>query len=120
MAAVPPVCYVTTTGKKSRQPHRIEIWFVEIGSSVYLLSGNGEHADWVRHISADGRVLLELPGTPASTYDASVGPFDNDAEVRGQMNARYYGASSQLTEWARDSLVVRLDPSARVSSTAEL
>lgn len=41
-------CYVTTTGRRSRAPHTIEIWFAVADDAVYLLSGGGDRADWVR------------------------------------------------------------------------
>ena len=46
MAAVEPAdldyCYVTTTGRRSGNPHTIEIWFALHEGRVYLLSGGAE------------------------------------------------------------------------------
>ncbi len=54
-------CYVTTTGRRSGKPHTIENWFAVEDESVYLLSGSGDHADWVRNLIAEPRVRLRLP-----------------------------------------------------------
>lgn len=43
-------CYVTTTGRRSGNPHTIEIWFAQHGGRVYLLSGGGEASDWVKNL----------------------------------------------------------------------
>ena len=34
-------CYLTTTGRHSGEPHRIEIWFALADGVAYLLSGSG-------------------------------------------------------------------------------
>ena len=37
--------YLTTTGRKSGRPHRIEIWFAIDDGKLYLLSGGADKAD---------------------------------------------------------------------------
>lgn len=107
------VCYLTTTGRRTGRPHRIEIWFLEHDDSVYLFSGGGEASDWVRNVRSDPHVELELPGRPARPYDASVLERPTD-DLRLRMDARYYGtrAGHDLTDWARRSTVVQLRPRA--------
>jgi len=51
--------YLTTTGRKSGRPHRIEIWFAIENGAIYMLSGGGESADWVRNSSSPARVKLK-------------------------------------------------------------
>ena len=48
--------YLTTTGRKSGQPHQIEIWYVEYQGCYYLCSEKHESADWVRNILSDSAV----------------------------------------------------------------
>jgi deazaflavin-dependent oxidoreductase (nitroreductase family) len=105
------VCYLTTTGRRTGDPHRIEIWFLEHDGAVYLFSGGGESSDWVRNLRREPMVDLELPGRGAERYSAKV--LDNPTdELRRRMDARYYGTDPdhQLTEWARRSTVVQLVP----------
>ena len=54
-AAEVECCYLTTTGRRSGQPHEIEIWFGVIGASLYLISGNGPTAHWYLNLVADPR-----------------------------------------------------------------
>ncbi len=54
-------CYLTTTGRISHLPHRIEIWFVAHADGAYLLS-NTVQADWYRNLEADPTVTLEIDG----------------------------------------------------------
>src|SRR3954466_14523275 len=55
-----PYVYLTTIGRRTGRPHRIEIWFVAQDGRLYLLSGGRERADWVRNLQADPRVTVEL------------------------------------------------------------
>ncbi|HEY3529464.1 MAG TPA: nitroreductase family deazaflavin-dependent oxidoreductase [Nocardioides sp.] len=105
------VCYLTTTGRRSGRPHRIEIWFLERGDAVYLFSGGGERSDWVRNLQREPHVDLELPGRPSQRYSASV-VKDADDGLRREMDVKYYATDpgEHITEWARDSTVVRLTP----------
>lgn len=107
------VCYLTTTGRRTGRPHRIEIWFLEHDDAVYLFSGGGEASDWVRNVRRDSHVRLELPDRPARPYSATVLDQPDD-DLRRRMDARYYGtrAEQDLTDWARRSTVVRLKPEA--------
>ncbi len=53
-------CYVTTTGRRTGNPHEIEIWFGVDGGTLYLISGNGPTADWYRNLVADPEVTVRI------------------------------------------------------------
>ena len=55
-------CYLTTTGRRSGRPHRIELWYAAEGETLYLLSGGGRSSDWVRNLLANEDVLVEVEG----------------------------------------------------------
>ena len=48
-------CYLTTRGRVTGRPHRIEIWFAIDGETLYMLSGGGERSDWSRTCAAPPR-----------------------------------------------------------------
>ena len=80
------VLYLTTTGRRSGRPRRIEIWFTRRNRRYYVIAETGEDAQWVRNLRADPRVawhvgkvtyrgqvrLGQRPGGRART--GSVGP----------------------------------------------
>ena len=105
------VCYLTTTGRLSGRPHRIEIWFLEDETTVYLFSGGGERSDWVGNLRREPQVHLELPGRAPQPCRASI-VEDVDIDLRRHMDAKYHGTRPDelLTEWAQHSTVVRLRP----------
>jgi hypothetical protein len=41
--------YLTTVGRKTGQPHQIEIWFVQHNGCFYLCSERRESADWIQN-----------------------------------------------------------------------
>ena len=55
-------CDLATTGRRSGRPHQIEIWFAVAGDVLYMVSGNGDSADWYRNALADPAVTLRLGG----------------------------------------------------------
>src|SRR5690606_40402263 len=42
--------YLTTIGRKTGNPHEIEIWFVEYEGNYYLVSEYPDRSDWVKNI----------------------------------------------------------------------
>src|SRR5436190_22171588 len=55
-----PFLYLTTVGRRTGRPHRIEIWFAAHDGRLYMLAGGRERADWVRNLQANPRVTIEL------------------------------------------------------------
>ena len=53
-------CYLTTTGRRTGQPHEIEIWFGIVDRTLYLISGNGPTADWYQNLVADPTVKVRI------------------------------------------------------------
>ncbi len=101
--------YLTTTGRVSGRPHEIEIWsgVAPDRRTVYLLSGGGDRADWVRNIDRNGAVTFRILGV---TYEGS-GRRASDAEaqaIRESLAAKYYGWSGGdlPNDWSRTALPV--------------
>lgn len=105
-----PFCYVTTVGRVTGRPHRIEIWFALRDEHVYLMAGDGERSDTVRNLRADPQVTLELGTERRSTQARIVAPdTDEDALVRRLLVEKYQpDYEEDLTEWGRTSLPVAI------------
>jgi deazaflavin-dependent oxidoreductase (nitroreductase family) len=107
----PPFCYLTTRGRRTGQPHTIEIWFVVVGASAYLMAGGREQSDWVRNLMADPAVTLrvEADSYPARARVVGAGTTE-DAEARRLMLAKYATpGTGDLDSWGRSALVVAID-----------
>jgi deazaflavin-dependent oxidoreductase (nitroreductase family) len=105
-SAAEPYCYLTTTGRVSGQPREIEIWFALEGDTVYLLSGGGDRADWVRNLRRDPRVSVRIGDETFAATARVVSDPDEDARARQLVTGKYDRLES---EWRRTGLPVALD-----------
>jgi deazaflavin-dependent oxidoreductase (nitroreductase family) len=104
--------YLTTRGRKTGLPRRIEIWFVESEGKHYVVAEMRHEAGWVKNIERDGRVSFSvgaraaresaLPNTTARAraIERADEP-DLVARVSALMNEKY--------GWS-DGLVVEITP----------
>lgn len=102
--------YLTTTGRHSGRPHRIEIWFALVDGVVYLLSGGGDRSDWVRNLTISPEVVVEIGDERRTRRARIVTDPEEDQVARGAVvgkyTPRYHG---DLEDWGRTSLVVAID-----------
>jgi deazaflavin-dependent oxidoreductase (nitroreductase family) len=105
-------CYVTTTGRVSGRPHRIEIWFAYDDGRLYLLSGGGDRSDWVRNLRRNPAVELEVGSFKGAATASLLDDAGEDSPIRRMLASKYQGwhEGRELSEWARTALVVALDP----------
>jgi deazaflavin-dependent oxidoreductase (nitroreductase family) len=104
-------CYITTKGRRTGNPHEIEIWFGLEGSTLYMLSGGRERSDWVRNIRADPSVRVHIGAREFSgTGRAVEAGTDEDALARRLLLEKYSPTySGDLTDWGRTALSVAID-----------
>lgn len=104
-------CYLTTTGRISGTPHRIEIWFALHGETLYLLSGGVERSDWVRNLMISPEVVLELGDRRRTTQARVIEPgTDEDALARRLLFDKYTTrGGADLQEWAATALPIAID-----------
>jgi deazaflavin-dependent oxidoreductase (nitroreductase family) len=106
-------CYVTTTGRRTGRPHRIEIWYARDGGTLYLLAGGRHTADWVRNIVADPGVVVELDELGDQQRHGGGRILDDGDEAdraRSLVFAKYAPrSSSDLTGWRDRALPVAID-----------
>ena len=101
-------CYLTTTGRRSGQPHRIEIWYAAHGDTLYLLSGGGRSSDWVKNISAEPSV--ELDGETLAGTARVVDEGDEVERARSLVFEKYAPRyDGDLTEWRERALPIAID-----------
>jgi deazaflavin-dependent oxidoreductase (nitroreductase family) len=98
------VLYLTTIGRRTGLPRRIEIWFVVYRERFYLFAEAGEAAAWVKNIRSNPEVTVEIGerqiGATARVLDCKV-----DCKLRDEVAAiadRKYG-------WG-DGLAVEITP----------
>ena len=106
------VCYLTTIGRTSGKPHEIEIWFGIRDGTLYLLSGGGASADWVKNIRAHPPVTVRINSQRASLKARILRPgTKQDRLARELLDAKYmdWRLGKRLSSWARGALPVAID-----------
>lgn len=105
-------CYLTTTGRTSGRPHEIEIWFGLQDRTLYLLSGGGDSADWVKNLKRHPAVKVRIKSQTATLKARVVRPnTKEDAAARELLDGKYMGwcVGRKLSSWARGALPVAID-----------
>lgn len=103
-------CYLTTRGRVSGQPHRIEIWFALEGSTLYLLSGGRAHSDWVKNLRKTPEVTVELGGEAFAGCARIVEDPGEDTRARALVHDKYAGGyGGDLSRWRRSALPIAVD-----------
>lgn len=101
-------CYLTTTGRVTGQPHRIEIWFVVVDGCLYVISGGGTRSDWVANLMACPDLMAEVG---ADRWDARARLLEpGDHPARERLAERYQGwqPGQPLSDWAREGLLIEV------------
>ena len=103
--------YLTTTGRRTGNPHTIEIWYAVHSGSVYLMAGGRERSDWVRNLMKQPSVQLRAGETTCAATARIVTESEEDALVRRMLAAKYQGwrEGTRMSEWARTALPVAID-----------
>ena len=109
---------ITTTGRKTGQPRRIEIYFHQLDGDYYLTGKPSGRRDWEANIEANSEFTLHLK-TGVNADVQVVGQSEPDSEERARIIRRVRVESwsvdleeveSNLQKWVDDSPFVRFQP----------
>jgi deazaflavin-dependent oxidoreductase (nitroreductase family) len=105
--------HVTTTGRKSRMPRTVELWFAVRNGRVYL-SHEGSETDWVKNIRHSDRVSFEIGG---KSFTGRARILENGSEeawgAEVALYEKYYGKASKeiIEDWFSLSKLIAVEPS---------
>jgi len=104
-------CYLTTTGRTTGKPHRIEIWYAAVPGTLFLMAGGGTGSDWVRNLVADPAVTVQVDGVEHRATGRVIEDAGEIERARSlvfdKYQPRYHGGD--LTDWRGYALPVALD-----------
>jgi deazaflavin-dependent oxidoreductase (nitroreductase family) len=105
-----PYAYLTTIGRRTSRPHRIEIWFAATDGRIYLLAGGREQSDWVRNIQANAQVTVELGSETRAGEAHTLEPGTvEDQLARELLVTKYQDSDDDLDDWGRTALPVVIE-----------
>lgn len=109
---------ITTIGRKTGQPRRIEIYFHHFDGKYYLTGRPGRKRDWAANIVANPDFTLHLKRGIAADVPV-VGEPEPDPEERARVLRRALieswdsppeGVDEALHKWVEDAPFVRFQP----------
>lgn len=77
---------ITTIGRKSGQPQRIEIWFRRVDGRTYI-TGTPGRRDWYANMLANPRITFHLKQSTTADLPATARPIQEEAERRKILSA---------------------------------
>lgn len=109
---------ITTTGRNTGLPRRIEIYFHQFDGDYYLTGRPGRQRDWEANIVANPEFTLHLKRGVEADIPVR-GETEPDPEIRGRVLRRALieswssppeGVDKSLHEWVENSPFVRFSP----------
>jgi deazaflavin-dependent oxidoreductase (nitroreductase family) len=100
---------ITTTGRTSGAPRRIEIWFHNLDGTVYITGTPGKR-DWYANLLAHPQFRFHLKEGVVADLAARARPI-TDAAARRAILTRVVervGAAADLEAWLADSPLVEV------------
>jgi|SRR5579875_2937263 len=104
-----PYAYVTTIGRRTGRPHRIEIWFGIRDGRLYVLSGGRERSDWVRNLQANPRVTVELGDETHDGVARILDPATAEDRCARELLVGKYREGNNLDTWGRTALPIVIE-----------
>ena len=99
---------ITTTGRRSGHPRRIEIWMYEVDGR-FVITGTPGPRDWYANVVANPRMTVHLPGGPDVEFVAST---VTDPEFRRRVlsvdKTAWYRSQTTLEDLVGNSPMVEL------------
>jgi hypothetical protein len=107
-------CDITTTGRRSGQPRRIEIWYFLIDGRVYI-TGTPGRRDWYANLLTDLTLTFHVKEGANADLPARATPITDPSERARIMtairerNSWYVAQGHDLDAWVSGSPLVAVD-----------
>jgi F420H(2)-dependent quinone reductase len=100
---------ITTTGRRSGQPRRIEIWFHNLGGRIYI-SGLPGQRDWYANLVDDPEFVFHLKETAQIDLPARARLVTDPPERRRVLYELLagLGRDADLESWAATSPIIEV------------
>ena len=101
---------ITTTGRTSGKPWRLEMWFHNVDGAVFITGIPGTR-DWYANLLADPSFVFHLKETTKADLTARATPITEAAERRPilEVITKRINATAPLDEWVDRSPLVRVE-----------
>jgi hypothetical protein len=101
--------YLTTKGRKTGNPHTVELWFAVKKGKVYL-SHEGKYTDWMKNIIKDNCIEFKI-GKSKFKGKANIIKENKVFETaKYALYHKYYGKTSKdvIDDWFSESTAIEI------------
>jgi deazaflavin-dependent oxidoreductase (nitroreductase family) len=100
---------ITTIGRKTKRPRRIEIWFHNVDGQIYITGLPGRRS-WYANLIANPEFTFHLKGSTRADLPARATPIVDEARRRDVLSKilRKLGSLPDLEAWMDNSPLVEV------------
>jgi deazaflavin-dependent oxidoreductase (nitroreductase family) len=105
-----PTIDITTIGRRSGRPRRIEIWMLDVDGRFFI-TGTPGRRDWLANLIAQPRLVVHLKPHALVDLDARAEVVADAAtrrNVLNHLNARWYRTQTSIDELVATAPMVEL------------
>jgi deazaflavin-dependent oxidoreductase (nitroreductase family) len=101
---------ITTTGRKTGQPRRKEIWFHNLNDRLYITGTPGRPRDWLANLLAHPEFTFHLKESIQADLPARAIPIVDETERREVLSGilSKLGRGGDLESWVASSPLVKV------------
>lgn len=102
---------ITTTGRKTGKPRRLEIWFHNLDGELFLTGSPGKKRDWLANLIANPKFTFHLKQSFRADIPANAIPIFDEPSRRDIMAKviEKLGGGRDLEAWVKDSPLVKIE-----------
>lgn len=101
---------ITTTGRRSGQPRRIEIWMLDVDGRFFI-TGTPGRRDWIANLTADARLTVHLKRQAGIDLPATALPVADESTRRAvieHLAADWYRTQSTVEDLVANAPMVEI------------
>lgn len=105
-----PTVDITTTGRRSGEPRRIEIWMMVVDDRFFI-TGTPGRRDWLANLRANPRLTVHLQGDSMTDLAAQAAEVRDESTRRlvvEHVNAAWYRGQAPIDDLVADAPMVEV------------
>lgn len=105
-----PTIDITTTGRRSGELRRIEIWMMDVGGR-YFITGTPGRRDWLANLVADPTLIVHLKRRALLDLPATARVVDDEAtrrDVLTHLITHWYRSQTNVDDLVADAPLVEV------------
>lgn len=99
--------HITTTGRRTGQPRRIEIWWFDVDGR-FIITGTPGRRDWLANLAADPRLTIHAGGRDIAASASIVTDPKFRRHVLTRPQTSWYSTQAELDRLVAESPMVEI------------